>query len=128
MPSAPAASPSRARPRFGGPCRAGSPCRTSLRSPGRLNSRAGGHGVGDPEDGDGLAADGAAVGDPRGAGEVLAGVAEGLTVGDGRGDLVGRGEVDVRAGAVDDDEEEEEVVPGRVVSADAGRGTGRTRM
>jgi len=54
-------------------------------------------------------------------------VAEGLTVGDGRGDLVGRGEVDVRAGAVDDDEEEE-VVPGRVVSADAGRGTGRTRM
>jgi hypothetical protein len=56
-------------------------------------------------------------------------VAEGLTVGDGRGDLVGRGEVDVRAGAVDDDdEEEEEVVPGRVVSADAGRGTGRTRM
>jgi len=58
---------------------------------------------------------------------VLAGVAEGLTVGDGRGDLVGRGEVDVRAGAVDD-EEGEEVVPGRVVSADAGRGTGRTRI
>ena len=69
------------------------------------------------------------MGDPRGAGEVLAGVAEGLTVGDGRGDLVGRGEVDVRAGAVDDDDdEEEEVVPGRVVSADAGRGTGRTRI
>ena len=68
------------------------------------------------------------MGDPRGAGEVLAGVAEGLTVGDGRGDLVGRGEVDVRAGAVDDDEEEEEVVPGCVVSADAGGGTGRTRM
>jgi len=67
------------------------------------------------------------VGDPRGAGEVLAGVAEGLTVGDGRGDLVGRGEVDVRAGAGDDDEEEE-VVPGCVVSADAGGGTGRTRM
>jgi hypothetical protein len=59
---------------------------------------------------------------------VLAGVAEGLTVCDGRGDSVGRGEVDVRAGAVDDDDEEEEVVPGRVVSADAGRGTGRTRM
>jgi len=59
---------------------------------------------------------------------VLAGVAEGLTVGDGRGDLVGRGEVDVRAGAVDDDEEEEEVVPGCVVSADAGGGAGRTRM
>ena len=67
------------------------------------------------------------MGDPRGAGEVLAGVAEGLTVGDGRGDLVGRGEVDVRAGAVDDDEEEE-VVPRCVVSADAGGGTGRTRM
>jgi hypothetical protein len=61
------------------------------------------------------------VGDPRGAGEVLAGVAEGLTVCDGRGDSVGRGEVD--AGAV-----EEEVVPGCVVSADAGGGTGRTRM
>ena len=68
------------------------------------------------------------MGDPRGAGEVLAGVAEGLTVGDGRGDLVGRGEVDVRAGAVDDDDEEEEVVPGCVVSADAGGDTGRTRM
>ena len=68
------------------------------------------------------------MGDPRGAGEVLAGVAEGLTVGDGRGDLVGRGEVDVRAGAVDDDEEEEEVVPGCVVSADAGVVTGRTMM
>ena len=61
------------------------------------------------------------MGDPRGAGEVLAGVAEGLTVCDGRGDSVGRGEVD--AGAV-----EEEVVPGCVVSADAGGGTGRTRM
>ena len=66
------------------------------------------------------------MGDRRGAGEVLAGVAEGLTVGDGRGDLVGRGEVDVRAGAVE--EEEEEVVPRCVVSADAGGGTGRTRM
>jgi hypothetical protein len=63
------------------------------------------------------------VGDPRGAGEVLAGVAEGLTVCDGLGDWVGRGEVDVGAGAV-----EEDVVPGCVVSADAGRGTGRTRM
>ena len=62
------------------------------------------------------------MGDPRGAGEVLAGVAEGLTVCDGRGDSDGRGEVDVGAGAV-----EEEVVPG-VVPADAGVGTGRTRM
>jgi hypothetical protein len=65
------------------------------------------------------------VGDPRGAGEVLAGVAEGLTVCDGLGDRVGLGEVLVGegAGAV-----EEEVVPGCVVSADAGVGTGRTRM
>ena len=81
------------------------------------------------------------VGDPRGAGEVLAGVAEGLTECGGLGDRVGLGEVlvgdgagevgegevcvgaDVCAGAV-----EEEVVPGCVVSADAGRGTGRTRM
>ena len=66
------------------------------------------------------------VGDPRGAGEVLAGVAEGLTVCDGLGDRVGEGEVcvgaDVCAGAV-----EEEVVPGCVVSADAGGVTGRTR-
>jgi hypothetical protein len=54
---------------------------------------------------------------------VLVGVAEGLTVCDGRGDSVGRGEADVRAGAV-----EEEVVPDCVVSADAGGGTGRTRM
>jgi hypothetical protein len=68
-------------------------------------------------------ADGVAVGDPRGAGEVLAGVAEGLTVCDGRGDLVGRGEVDVVAGAV-----EEDVVSGCVVAAGAGTGTGRTRM
>jgi hypothetical protein len=54
---------------------------------------------------------------------VLADVAEGLTVCDGRGDSVGRGEVDVAAGAVD-----EEVVPRCVVSAGAGVGTGRTRM
>ena len=63
------------------------------------------------------------MGDPRGVGEVLAGVAEGLTVCDGLGDWVGRGEVDGDAGAV-----EEEVVPGCVVPADAGGGTGRTRM
>ena len=63
------------------------------------------------------------VGDPTGAAEVPAGVAEGLTVCDGLGDWVGRGEVDVGAGAV-----EEDVVPGCVVSADAGGGTGRTRM
>ena len=65
------------------------------------------------------------VGDPRGAGEVLAGVAEGLTVCDGLGDRVGLGEVVVSegAGAV-----EEDVVPGCVVPADAGVGTGRTRI
>jgi hypothetical protein len=38
------------------------------------------------------------VGDPAGPGEPLVGVAEGLTVSDGRGDRVGRGEV--RVGAV----------------------------
>jgi hypothetical protein len=54
---------------------------------------------------------------------VLAGVAEGLTVCDGLGDSVGRGEVDVAAGAV-----EEDVVSGCVAAAGAGTGTGRTRM
>ncbi len=39
------------------------------------------------------------MGDPRGAGEVLAGVAEGLTVRDGLGDRVGLGEVLVGEGA-----------------------------
>lgn len=63
------------------------------------------------------------MGDPRGAGEVLAGVAEGLTVCDGLGDRVGLGEVDVAAGAV-----EEEVVPGCVAPAGAAVGPGLTRM
>jgi hypothetical protein len=40
---------------------------------------------------------GAVVGDPRGAGEVLAGVAEGRTVCDGLGDRLGLGEVLVGA-------------------------------
>ena len=66
------------------------------------------------------------VGDPRGAGEVLAGVAEGLTVCDGLGDRVGEGEVcvgvDVGVGAVGEDWQ-----PGCVVPADAGGVTGRTR-
>ena len=66
------------------------------------------------------------MGDPRGAGDVLAGVAEGLTVCDGLGDRVGEGEVcvgvGVGAGAV-----EEEVVLGCVVSADADGDPGRTR-
>ena len=65
------------------------------------------------------------VGDPRGAGEVLAGVAEGLTVCDGLGDRVGEGEVGVGAGA---GAVEEEVVLGCVVSADVRCGPGRTRM
>jgi hypothetical protein len=45
---------------------------------------------------------GAVVGDPTGVGELLADVAEGLAVRDGRGDRVGAGEVragEVRAGA-----------------------------
>ena len=64
------------------------------------------------------------VGDPRGAGEVLAGVAEGRTVCDGLGDRVGEGEVCVGAGA---GAVEEEVVLGCVVSADSRGVTGRTR-
>ena len=67
------------------------------------------------------------VGDPRGAGEVLADVAEGLTVCDGLGDRVGEGEVcvgaDVCAGAV-----EEEVVPDCVAPAGAAVVPGLTRM
>ena len=70
-----------------------------------------------------MGADGAVVGDPTGAGEVPAGVAEGLTVCDGLGDRVGWGEVRVGSGAV-----EEEVVPGCVAPAGAAVGTGRTRM
>jgi hypothetical protein len=68
-------------------------------------------------------AGGAVAGDPTGVGEVLVGVAEGLTVCDGRGDSVGRGEVDVAAGAV-----EEEVVPGCVAPAGAAVDPGLTRM
>ncbi len=66
------------------------------------------------------------VGDPRGAGEVLAGVAEGLTVCDGLGDRVGEGEVcvgvDVGVDAVG-----EVLAAGCVVLPDAGGVTGRTR-
>jgi hypothetical protein len=89
--------PSRARPRCGGPCRAGSPCQTSPRSPGRLNSRAGGHGVGDPTDGDVPRVGGGVVGDPAGVGELLPGVAEGLAVCDGLDDRAAEGEVRVGA-------------------------------
>jgi len=66
------------------------------------------------------------VGDPRGAGEVLAGVAEGLTVRDGLGDGVGEGEVCVGAG-VGVDAVGEVLAAGCVVPADAGGVTGRTR-
>ena len=66
---------------------------------------------------------GAVVGDPTGVGELLAGVAEGLAVCDGRGDRVGEGEVCVDAVAVG-----EEMPAGWVVSAGAATGTGRTRM
>ena len=65
------------------------------------------------------------VGDPRGAGEVLAGVAEGLAVCDGLGDRVGEGEVCVGA---DVDAVGEGLAAGWVVSAGAATGTGRTRM
>ena len=67
------------------------------------------------------------VGDPRGAGEVLAGVAEGLTVCDGLGDRVGEGEVCVGVG-VGVDAVGEVLAAGCVVPADAGGVTGRTRM
>ena len=62
------------------------------------------------------------MGDPRGAGEVLVGVAEGRTVCDGLGDRVGEGEVCVDAG-VDAGAVEEELAAGWV----AGAGPGETR-
>lgn len=64
------------------------------------------------------------VGDPRGAGEVLADVAEGLTVCDGLGDRVGEGEVCVGVGV---DAVGEVLAAGCVVPPDAGGVTGRTR-
>jgi hypothetical protein len=68
------------------------------------------------------------VGDPRGAGEVLAGVAEGLTVCDGLGDRVGEGEVCVGVGVgVGVDAVGEVLAAGCVVPPDAGGVTGRTR-
>ena len=57
---------------------------------------------------------GTVVGDPTGVGELLAGVAEGLAVSDGRGDRVGDGEVRVGAGA---DSVAEGLPAGWVVSA-----------
>jgi len=68
---------------------------------------------------------GAVVADPAGVGELLAGVAEGLAVSDGRGDRVGEGEVRVGAGV---DAVGEGLAAGCVVSAGAGAGPGRTRM
>ena len=69
---------------------------------------------------------GAVVGDPTGVGELLAGVAEGLAVSDGRGDRVGEGEVRVGEGA-GADAVEEGFVAGWVVSAGAVGVGGRTR-
>jgi hypothetical protein len=67
------------------------------------------------------------VGDPTGAAEVPAGVAEGLTVCDGLGDRVGLGEVcvgvGVGAGAVG-----EGLVAGWVAPAGEATGPGLTRM
>ena len=65
------------------------------------------------------------VGDPRGAGEVLAGVAEGLTVRDGLGDRVGLGEVLVGEGA---GEVGEGLVTVWVESAGAAVCAGATKM
>ena len=65
------------------------------------------------------------VGDPRGVGEVLDGVAEGLTVCDGLGDRVGDGEVCVGEGV---DAVGEVLAAGWVVPAGAGTGPGLTRM
>jgi hypothetical protein len=67
------------------------------------------------------------VGDPRGAGDVLAGVAEGLTVCDGLGDRVGEGEVCVGEG-VGVDVVDEVLAAGWVVPGGAGAGPGLTRM
>jgi hypothetical protein len=82
--------------------------------------------VGDPEDGDGLRAGGAVVGDSVGAGELLVGVGDGLGVCDGLGDRVGRGEVwvglDVGAAG------EEGLAVDWLEPADAAVGPGRTRM
>ena len=64
------------------------------------------------------------VGDPAGVGELLAGVAEGLAVSDGRGDRVGAGEVRVGAGV---DAVGEGLAAGWVVSADVVAVGGRTR-
>ena len=64
------------------------------------------------------------VGDPRGVGELPAGVAEGLAVCDGLGDRVGLGEVLLGegAGAVG-----EGLVTCWVAPADEAAGPGRTR-
>ena len=70
------------------------------------------------------------VGDPAGVGELLAGVAEGLAVSDGRGDRVGEGEVRVVACVdvdVDVDVAGEELVADWLVSAGVVGVGGRTR-
>lgn len=70
---------------------------------------------------------GAVVADPAGVGELLAGVAEGLAVSDGRGDRVGEGEVRVGAG-VDVDVVGEGLLVDWVVPVVASTDAGRTRM
>jgi hypothetical protein len=81
--------------------------------------------VGDPEEGDGLRAGGAVVGDPAGAGELLVGVGEGLGVCDGLGERVGWGEVPV---GLDVDAAGEVVLADWPAPADvSAAGTGRTR-
>ncbi len=65
------------------------------------------------------------LGDPRGVGELLAGVAEGLAVCDGLGDRVGLGEVLVGEGA---DAVGEGLVTCWVAPAGEATGSGRTRM
>jgi hypothetical protein len=81
--------------------------------------------VGDPADGDGLTADGAAVGDPADAGELPVGVGDGLGVCDGLGEWVGRGEVPV---GLDVGAAGEVVLAGWPAPPDvSATGTGRTR-
>jgi hypothetical protein len=70
------------------------------------------------------------VGDPRGVGELLAGVAEGLAVCDGLGDRVGLGEVLVGVGVgvgEGADAVGEGLVTCWVAPADEAAGPGRTR-
>jgi hypothetical protein len=81
--------------------------------------------VGDPADGDGLTADGAAVGEPADVGELLVGVGAGLGVCDGLGDRVGLGEARV---GLDVDADGTGLPTDWLEPAGAAVGTGRTSM